>query len=110
MVEKALFDHSEFRIKWIDSTPVACCQVCIRLCGFLEFSKYFECNVLALDVSRSTGRPLREQPVRCKCCLGLLSDAEKRRLERSREFLYQVRGRLRSYCGACRSLLFYNAA
>lgn len=101
--EKTIFDASDFKVRWIENTPVGCCQVCVRLCGYLEFNLFFESNLLPEEILASTGRPLSEQVIRCKSCLGVLSKAEKERLEGTREYLYRVRGRLRSLCSVCRT-------
>lgn len=100
--EKFIFHHHGFKIRWAGTAALASCQRCLRLSGQLEFKKYFQRNILPWEVKEETGTPLWKQRVRCRSCLRLLSGREKRKIQRSREFLYVVRGYLRSYCTLCR--------
>ncbi|AFR33943.1 E6 [Miniopterus schreibersii papillomavirus 1] len=106
-LEKILFHRYELCLKWTNGRALASCRRCLRISGRLEFTNYFQRNILAAEVRASTGASLRFQQIRCRGCLKPLSRQEKQRLERRREFFYVVRGYYRSLCTFCK--LYYNA-
>lgn len=105
--EKIIFTAYRFQLRWNQGQVFACCRSCMRLSSRIEFTGYFEKNIQVQDCFSSQGFSLAKQQIRCKNCLKPLTAREKNRLKRTREFIYQVRGRLRGICTLCR--LAYNA-
>lgn len=105
--EKVIFSRYSFRLRWKEGQVYACCRRCMRLSSRIEFTGYFEKNIPVQECFASTGFSLRSREIRCKNCLKPLTASEKNRLRNTREFIYQVRGRLRGICTLCR--LAYNA-
>lgn len=105
--ERTIFTSYGFRLRWKEGQVYACCRRCMRLSSRIEFTGYFERNILVQDCLASKGFSLACQQIRCKNCLKPLTASEKKRLRNTREFIYQVRGRLRGICTLCR--LAYNA-
>lgn len=108
LFDKLFFEKHSFQVKWLGNEPFACCQRCLRICGGIEFKLYFQRNLLAEEIRASTGAPIWFQQIRCRRCLRPLTKREKVLLQKRREFVYEVRGRLRAHCTLCR-LSFCNA-
>jgi len=99
-VEKSLFDAWPLELRWKDGCVYGCCQKCIRHCGYLERTCYFQRQLLDSEVQHLE-QNLRECLVRCQGCLKTLNEPEKQRCCTAKCFDV-IRGQVRGYCDLCR--------
>lgn len=99
-LEKCLFDAWPLQLQWKDGCVFGCCQKCIRQCGYLERTCYFQRQLSETEVQNLEGQ-LTESLVRCQGCLKTLQLPEKKVCCAAKD-LNVIRGQVRGYCDLCR--------
>lgn len=97
----AAFQLKNFNLLWKGPWCFACCRSCTRLSAAFELRTYYQCTCKCEALEGLAKASLKSIPVRCLCCLALLSFVEKLEHLAIGEDFYLVRSNWKGYCRNC---------
>ncbi|AEP82748.1 E6 [Canis familiaris papillomavirus 11] len=99
--DRVAFDFKGFQLTWKHGHPHGICTPCSRDICRREVSGYTQERVDYRTFVYRLGPGFYYVPVRCTCCLGLVTATQKIQALWRRQEFYKVRGRWRTQCTYC---------
>ncbi|ABC02203.1 putative transforming protein [Canis familiaris papillomavirus 3] len=99
--DRVSFDFKVLQVSWKNGLPHACCTSCARSICSREVSQYTSEEISYRQFVQRVGQGFYWIPVRCTCCLGLVTTTQKIQALYRRQKFKKVRGRWRTLCTYC---------